>query len=292
VRILLAIGGSSHTEATLRLCAQLARRISEPLTILTVIERVADHPKADTILTHTRATLQPEIPNARTKVRIGDLSDQILKEAREGNYDLMIMDGWQGHNRFRHFAGDTLAVRVMKRTPCPMLTVQGKVEPIRRILLCDSGADSRSIGLRTGSLSELSDARAGSRLRWFAAQLADLLEGEGEFTVLHVMSQMSAGPGVKGVQLRASVEELMKDHTPEGELLKRDIRALERQGIHPRAKVRHGLVVDEILAEARDGDYDLVIIGANRGTGWHRILMDDLAHKIIVRLDRPVLVVR
>ena len=187
-------------------------------------------------------------------------------------------------SRFRHFVGDSTAVRVMKRVVCPILIVKGKVEPIRRILLCDSGAESPSIGLF--------NTRAGSGLSWFAAQLADLLDGEEEFTVLHVMSQMSAGPGVKGVQLRASVEELIEDHAPEGELLERDIRALERRGIHPSPKVRHGLVVDEILSEARDGDYDLVIIGANRGAGWQHILMDDLAHKIIVQLDRPVLIVR
>ena len=50
--------------------------------------------------------------------------------------------------------------------------------------------------------------------------------------------------------------------------------------------------LDEILAEARDGDYDLVVIGAHRGEAWRRILLDDLAHQIIVQLDRPVLVVR
>jgi nucleotide-binding universal stress UspA family protein len=50
--------------------------------------------------------------------------------------------------------------------------------------------------------------------------------------------------------------------------------------------------VDEILAEARSGDYDLVVIGAHRGAGWERLLLDDLAHQIIEQMDRPVLVVR
>jgi nucleotide-binding universal stress UspA family protein len=53
-----------------------------------------------------------------------------------------------------------------------------------------------------------------------------------------------------------------------------------------------GLVVEEILEEARCGDHDLVVIGAYRGVGWQRILLDDLAHRIIVELDRPVLVLR
>jgi nucleotide-binding universal stress UspA family protein len=52
------------------------------------------------------------------------------------------------------------------------------------------------------------------------------------------------------------------------------------------------LVVDEILAEAAGGDYNLVVIGAHRGAGWERLFLDDLARQIIEQLDRPVLVVR
>jgi nucleotide-binding universal stress UspA family protein len=109
--------------------------------------------------------------------------------------------------------------------------------------------------------------------------------------VLHVMSQISAGPGVSGEQLRIGAERLIVDRAPEGELLQRDITALEAIGIRAWAKVRHGLVVDEILQEVRGEAYDLVVIGAYRGVGWHRILLDDLAHRLVVELDRPVLIV-
>lgn len=71
-----------------------------------------------------------------------------------------------------------------------------------------------------------------------------------------------------------------------------DIRILARPGIQSRPSVRHGLVVDEILTEARDGEYDLVIIGAHRSKGPRYLLLDDLARKILAKVDRPVLVVR
>ena len=70
-----------------------------------------------------------------------------------------------------------------------------------------------------------------------------------------------------------------------------DVHILEGLNLSPYAKVRHGLVVDEILEEARTGDYQLVVIGASRGEGWQRILLDDLAHRIISQVDRPILVV-
>ncbi len=166
----------------------------------------------------------------------------------------------------RFLLGST-AERVVTHAPCPVIIAKGKIGPVRRILLCDSGAQSVSLFNR------------------FVTQLGRLIEGEEAVTILHVMSQMSAGPGVIGRQLRASAEELMAEHAPEGQLLEQDIRLLERLNIHPQPKIRHGLVVDEILAEARSGDYDLVVIGAHRYEGWQNILLDDLARKIVAQVD-------
>jgi nucleotide-binding universal stress UspA family protein len=56
--------------------------------------------------------------------------------------------------------------------------------------------------------------------------------------------------------------------------------------------VRHGLVVDEIAAEARDGDYDLLVIGANTARGLSRWLLDDVTAHVLDEVQLPVLVVR
>jgi nucleotide-binding universal stress UspA family protein len=112
-----------------------------------------------------------------------------------------------------------------------------------------------------------------------------------ELTVLHVMSQIAAAPGIPGWELRADAQELIHKHTPEGSLLESDLARLAQLNVRLAAKVRHGLVVREILAESRSGDYDLVVIGAHQGKGWERYLLDDLAHEIISFADRPLLVV-
>jgi nucleotide-binding universal stress UspA family protein len=106
------------------------------------------------------------------------------------------------------------------------------------------------------------------------------------------MSQISAGPGVRGRQLRSDADALIHEHAPEGDLLRKDVWALEQSGLHPEPRVRHGLVVDEILDEARIGDYDLVVIGAHQRAGWQAFLLEDLSNKIVMGLDRPVLVIR
>ncbi|MBU0510680.1 MAG: universal stress protein [Chloroflexi bacterium] len=274
MRILMTTDGSSRAEAALRFGAQIASRTDEPLTILTVIEHLADRPppQTDAVLTRARSILG--VQDVRTRVRIGRPAEEILREIEEGGYDLVILGKNRAHTWLALFFRGSTVVNVAKYAPVPIIVVRGEFGPIRRILLCDSGAGISPI------------------LGRLTAQLPDLLKGDEELTILHVMSQISAGPGVRGQQLRADAEELIETHSPEGELLERDIQVIERPDTHLIPKVRHGLVVDEILAEARSGDYDLVAIGAHRGKGWRSFLLDDLAHKIIAYVDRPVLIVR
>lgn len=274
MRVLMATGGSPHSEVALRFGAEMAGRIGRAPTILTVIRRERDRPQAEAILAQAGQLLQARVPQVRTKIRVGQPAEEIIREAEEEGYDLILMGERQHHHPMTRFLLGSTAERVVTHAPCPVIIAKGKIGPVRRILLCDSGAQSVSLFNR------------------FVTQVGKLIAGEEAVTILHVMSQMSAGPGVIGRQLRASAEELIAEHAPEGQLLEQDMRLLERLNIHPQPKIRHGLVVDEILAEARSGDYDLVVIGAHRYEGWPNMLLDDLARKIVAQVDRPILVIR
>lgn len=100
------------------------------------------------------------------------------------------------------------------------------------------------------------------------AEFAPLLAAATQVTVLHVMSQIVARPGVPGWELRADAPALMAEHTPEGELLARDVAALQQVNQRVAACIRHGLVVDEILAEAAN-EYDLLVLGRTAARAGH-----------------------
>ncbi len=331
MQILMTTHGAPHDEVALRFGAEIARRAGELPTVLTVVRNGKDRAKGDMVLTHARDILEEQGLKALTRLRVGHPAAEIIREVEESKHEVVIVGDSRNHNLVTRFLHGSTAVRVVEHAPCPVVVAKGRVGPVRRILLCDSGAESPSASLRaspsaglpaaahpsgspppsaslpsrslpsrslgTGGTGRIGGTRDSvgvgpSLLGRFTAQMAGLLEGMEEVTVLHVMSQMSAGPGVEGESLRAGVEELIARATPEGELLGHDIEALQQLGIQAHAEVRHGLVVDEILSESQKGDYDLVVIGAYRGEGWKRILLDDLAHRILVQLDRPVLVVR
>ncbi len=271
MKILMATGGSSHSAKALLFGAHIARCAETPPTVLMVIRRPADRARAEAVLEQARQTLA-DLPCVETRIRIGSPAEEIIAEAREGNYNLIIVGERQSHTLKARVLG-SVAMHVVEHAACPVIIAKGEIRPIKRILLCDSGAQQPSM------------------LSRFTAQLADLLKGEEEITVLHVMSQITAWPGVPDDDLQASAEELIEEHTPEGEWLASDLQILAHPGIHPQAKVRHGVVVDEILAESNE-NYDLVVIGAHREAGWQRVLLEDIAHEIITRVNRPVLVVR
>jgi nucleotide-binding universal stress UspA family protein len=289
MRMLIATNGSPDCEDVLAFGALFACKATEPPTILTVIPHPIDGPptSVDALCGLAGRFFAVDVRDVRTRVRFGRLAEEAVREARAGKYDLVIVGEGTPSSRGRHLLRNLVAVHVVEQAPCSVAIVKGKRGGIHRILLCDSGANGPA-----AAWSPRTAPKGSSVSQRFVACLADVLGWEAEVTVLHVMSQISAGPGVRGKQLRACAEDLIREHSPEGEVLARDIQVLAGMGCRCRAVVRHGLVVDEILAEARGGDYDLVVIGAPSGESWSRFLLDDLAHRIVSRLDRPVLVVR
>ncbi len=256
----------------LHLAAPLAQSAHAAVTLLTVSRHAPASDVADKSLQHAQEWLRPEPPMLQTRARTGQFAREVLREARSGDYDLLLVSEEQEQTSV-HRSEHSAVIQVAERAPIPVLVVKGAVGSVRRILLCDSGGPSPSLVERF-------------------AHLARLFSDVETMTVLHVMSQISAWPKVPDDQLRASAQELIAAHSPEGEMLERDLAFLREMGFAALPQVRHGLVIDEILAEARSGAYDLVVIGMCGASRWQRVLLEDQCQPIVAHADRSVLVLR
>lgn len=274
MKILVATGGAPHSEKALQFTASLAQEVKASVTIITVVRQERRRIEGETILSRALTVLPPHIYQTKTHLRVGHPAEEIIQEAEQGNFDLVVVGEREHHDLITRFILGSTAERVVANAPCPVLIAKGQITPLHHLLLCDSGITEPTL------------------LSRFIQQLPALLQKDKDITVLHVMSQISAAPGIPDRQLMASAEELIQVHAPEGEILAQDLRILQKQNITCRAKVRHGLVVDEIVAEASAGHYDLVVIGAHRDEGWQSLLLDDLSHQIITSVHRPILVIR
>ncbi|MDX1415503.1 MAG: universal stress protein [Candidatus Promineifilaceae bacterium] len=271
MHILVATGGSTHSQTALQQCLMIAALAEVEVTVLTVVEH-EDQPQADALLREATAFLSPGVRLLRTKQRVGQPVAEIITETTEGSYDLLIMGDKAQHSLLTRLMGPT-AQQVVAQVHCPVLLARQEAHTLRRILICDGGALTPPLTDR------------------FATHLPQILEHAEDVTVLHVMSQISAAPGIPGQDLRADAQELINAQTPEGEWLSRDLEILDQVEIEATPMVRHGLVVDEILAEATDGSYDLIVVGAHPSEGWHRFLLENVTAKIVIEADRPVLVI-
>lgn len=274
MRYLLATGGSLHSEMALRYAAHIAPVAQGTATVLIVSGTSLRREQAEQIGRRASEILMPVFPDLRILTRTGVPSVEIGREAAQGGYDLVILGSRPRHRLLTRLRGSVTS-QVANHIPCSLLVARQDAGPPQRLLICASSATHPS----------LLDAL-------FSSGMDALLASAQESTYLHIMSQISAGPGVRGEQLRESAEELIRDGTEEGRFLAAGVEQLRSHNIHAAPKVRHGLVVDEIVAEASEGEYDLVVIGAHRKYGWERYLLGDLARRIIDQCTRSVLLVR
>lgn len=291
MRILLCTDGSPHAQAALRFGASLARVSPEVSTLLGVIEHQADREQVERALEEGRAWLS-DGPEPQIKMREGHAGEEIVDEAASGEYDLLVV-GTRGRRTITRFLLGSTAQRIARQVAVPVLLVQGKRDAVVRILVCTAGGEPGLAAVRVGG------------------RVAGLVGAQ--VTVLHVMSQLPAAPvsphaGMLKVMpqtpapseppssaladLYATAEQLMRGGTREGLHLSEALAILDGLDVRAEVRVRHGLVIDEILAEIYERDHGLVVVGTRPVEGWMRFLLNDVSQQIIGCTDRPVLVVR
>jgi nucleotide-binding universal stress UspA family protein len=273
MRILIVTKDSTEIEEALRISAQITQQADKRDIQLAIVAYLKRSKSSETKAFLSNIEQKISDHDLDAEVHIGLNLTDIIREVKKEKYDLVMMveSCRQGVDSGLR---SSLPLQIEKNVPSSVLILQGSCAPIDRVLLCDSGAES---------FQSVMD---------FTTRLLSLLPGDHDITVLHVMSQISAGPGVSGKQLRAEADELIEKQTPEGRLLQHDLNELDQPGLHSIPKVRHGLVVEEIIAETNSGDYDLVVIGAHQQEGWQRFLLENIAQKIIKKIGRSVLVVK
>jgi nucleotide-binding universal stress UspA family protein len=273
MNMLIAVDGSPHSQITLQLGAQFAALIGSRVTLLRVAKSNSERKPAQSHLEKASETMSGEVKSVQLKIRTGSPVKEIIRELQAGGYGVAVLGFRPVADGIKRIFGPTLD-QIVSKSPCPVLIAKKNSGSLKRILICDSGAEGPPL------------------IERFIRQFRALIKPDTQVTLLHVMSQMSAGPGVRGWQLRADAEALIEAHTPEGDLLEHDVHEMEYFDIEPNVVVRHGWVVDEIIAESKQGKYGLIVIGAHRDEGWQSLLLDDIAHQIIVQSDLPVLVLK
>jgi nucleotide-binding universal stress UspA family protein len=284
MRMLLCTDGSPLGQSALRFGAALARGSAEPATLLGVAERKEDQLHVERALHESEAWLSgapaTRTLRARTKVRVGHAAEQILEEVASGGYDLVVV-GTRGRRGITRFLLGSTAERVARQAEAPVLLVQGDVEAVERILACTAGGQP---GLAAVELA--------GRVAQLAGAHVTVPPAAKPLQVIPQTPAPKEAPEAQARDLDATAEQLMRGDTWEGKHLREALAILANMEVPAEARVRHGLVLDEIVDEIHEGDYALVVVGSRPATGWMRFLLSDVSQQIIGCTDRPVLVAR
>ncbi|HEY7530858.1 MAG TPA: ATP-binding cassette domain-containing protein [Gemmatimonadota bacterium] len=264
-RLLLWTDGSPAAEEALRLGGGLARRIGASTTVLCVS---ASEMFGRRLLARTRETLAGLSPASALLSVHGDAVEEVLGALAREPYDLAVVPGNPARGAAAaDGAGPGAGEEIARRAAVSVLVATRPREALRRFLLCTAAGEPGKMDVAFGAqLARRTDARA---------------------TLLYVDGPPRSRDGVRpsganGASRPARV--WIERHLEQG------VHTLVGQGVRAEMKVRRGPVVDEILGEAAEGDYDLVVIGGH--VARTRPDERNLALEILSRADRPVLIVR
>jgi nucleotide-binding universal stress UspA family protein len=161
--------------------------------------------------------------------------------------------------------------KLIKEIRPPVLSVAGKTTTINRILICSGG--KRYIDDAVGLTGQIA--------RGLAATV----------TLLHVTSEP---PGILAhlPRMEEDTALLLRSQSELGQNLRREKETLEALGVSTDVKLRHGDVLQQILREVRDGNYDLVVTGSALSRSFRTYILGNISREIVNRAPCAVLVAR
>jgi nucleotide-binding universal stress UspA family protein len=270
VRILISVRGLIRSEPTLRFGSLIAELLKAQITLLTVIDEEAERKSAEDKLERAREMFPGHAVD--TKIyRSQDAAKKILVELEQENY-VMAVVGSAEPGILANLLFKTVTKDVVGKADFPVLVVRGERESIQRILICTGGQKIPKTMIRLG------------------AKLAG--GADGEITLLYVTSPVpSMYTGME--EIEETLPELMQTDTKIARHLRLCVKLLDKCGVPANLKLRHGVVVNEILREAYKGDYDIILLGAHSITPWWRdIMTGNVTSQVINQSPCPVLVVQ
>jgi len=296
-RILCPVDFSDISRRALDHAATLARRHGSTVLALHVLPLAAPLPMAPAPV-YPAATM-PLDPRARrslleelehvvepvrrqgvtveTVVREGDAVHAILQETDQLPIDLVVM-GSHGAGGFEHLVMGSVAEKVLRKAPCPVLTVGPPA---------GEGADH---GVRYDRvLCPVDFSEPSIRALEYAISLA---EGpSSRLTLFHVHEQIlySFLPYERALEdahyVRAALDEIQKHLR---EMLPEHVSEL----CTPRVVARRGRPHEEILRLAREDESDVIVLGVHGRPFLERLLLGSVTSHVVRGAPCPVLTVR
>ncbi|PYJ47967.1 MAG: hypothetical protein DME85_02840 [Verrucomicrobia bacterium] len=271
MKILICSDGTQSAETAIYLGGLLAGPLKADTALLGIAETSQDEQPLRDALYKQAQLLQGHGVSPVIAVQTGEPVRQILDQTFKNKYDLVVIGArWTG--AVGEYWRSTKTYEVIKSVQPPVLVAIGEGKQLKRFVVCTGGKEFIEQAVQfTGRLA----AAVGASV-----------------TLLHVMAEPPA-MYADLVRMEEDVTQLLESKSELGTNLRRQKRELDRLGVSAEVHLRHGIVIDQVFEEVREGSYDLIVTGTSQARGLLRhYIMGDLTRSILNRANVPVLVAR
>jgi len=242
--LLIATNGYKGTWPSIEYGSWLASEIEAKVTLLGVTEKpnpaaIDDHHPLEDIFARAVELFQQKGVEYSLEVQNGDAQEIIPRKVRQGDFITVI--GPLGRPQFRRLLTRRSIRGLLEQIETPVLYVPEIKLPLKKLLICLGG-----LGYEVTA-------------EHLAMRVA--MKSRAAITLLHIVPPMDLDyPTARAV--RDHWQTLSETDTPVGRSLRQALEIAKADGLSAQVKARQGNVVEEILAELKEGNYDLLCMGS------------------------------
>jgi nucleotide-binding universal stress UspA family protein len=273
--ILIVTNGFKGTWAAIEYGAWLAELMQAKVTLLGVNEKpvsaaIDDHPPLEEMIAKAGELFRQKGVQYSLEIQNGQAEHVISERANQG--DFLTVVGRLGRSRIRQWLTGRSFRALMEEIKGPMLYVPAVRLPLRKLLISAGGlgyeVDAENLALQVANLSR-----------------ADV-------TILHVIPPTDLDyPTTRRVLERT--DGLQDTDTVLGRSLRKGLEIARAAGLNAKLVTRQGHVVEQILAEIKSGNYDMVCMGSRYSTlALRQLYTPNVTAEVAEAANCPVLTVR
>jgi len=273
--LLIATNGYKGTWTAIEYGAWLAETMRMKVTLLGVTENLSpaaidDHHPLDDVFQRAVELFNQKGIIYELEVRNGDCENVLPEKSNAGNYITIVSP--LGRAQIRRLISGRSIRPLMERIKGPILYVPELRLPLKKVLISAGG-----LGYQ--------EPAENLALQVAAATQADV-------TILHVLPPTDLDyPTTRGV--RGHMKDLAATDTLPGRSLRHALEIAQKAGLDAKIITRQGIIVEEILAELKEGNYDLVCMGSSySGHTLRQFYAPQVTAEVAEAANRPVLTAR
>jgi len=246
--LLIATNGATETRPAIEYGAWFAKTMRMKVTLLGVTENLGpaaiddQHPLEDIFEEAVHLFKEMDL-EYNLEIRNGEAERTIPEKANGRDY-ITVVSPLGRHQLKRWLSGRSIRP-LMERIENPILYVPVSRLPVKKMLV---------------SIGGLRYAEVAENLAFRVAAAC-----QAEVSILHVVPPADLDyPSTRAV--RDHLDDLAETDTLVGRGLRRAIELAAEMGLNAKSVAREGNIVEQILAEIRDGDYDIACLGSSYST--------------------------